>query len=30
MTRPLPFNALPRPALGDLVKDLMRKRDKEE
>jgi putative membrane protein len=30
LTRPLPFNALPRPALGDLVKDLMRKRDKED
>ncbi|KIZ40893.1 MULTISPECIES: TIGR01620 family protein [Rhodopseudomonas] len=31
LTRPLPFNALPRPALGDLVKDLARtKRDKDE
>jgi putative membrane protein len=31
LTRPLPFSALPRPALGDLVKDLMRtKRDKDE
>lgn len=28
--RPLPFNALPRPALGDLAKDLLRKRDSEE
>ena len=28
--RPLPFNALPRPALGDLAKDLLRKRDGEE
>jgi putative membrane protein len=27
VTRPLPFTALPRPALGDLAKDLMRKRD---
>jgi putative membrane protein len=30
LTRPLPFNALPRPVLGDLVKDLVRKRDKDE
>ncbi len=30
VTRPLPFTALPRPALGDLAKDLMRKRDGEE
>ena len=30
VTRPLPFNALPRPALGDLAKDLVRKRDGEE
>jgi putative membrane protein len=30
LTRPLPFIALPRPVLGDLVKDLMRKRDKED
>jgi putative membrane protein len=30
VTRPLPFNALPRPALADLAKDLMRKRDGEE
>jgi len=28
--RPLPFTALPRPALGDLAKDLVRKRDGEE
>jgi putative membrane protein len=27
VTRPLPFAALPRPALGDLAKDLLRKRD---
>ena len=27
VTRPLPFTALPRPALGDLAKDLLRKRD---
>jgi len=27
LTRPLPFTALPRPALGDLAKDLLRKRD---
>ncbi len=27
VTRPLPFNALPRPALSDLAKDLLRKRD---
>ena len=24
LTRPLPFTALPRPALGDLAKDLLR------
>ncbi|RJF70566.1 YcjF family protein [Rhodopseudomonas palustris] len=30
LTRPLPFNALPRPVLGDLVKDLLKKREKEE
>jgi putative membrane protein len=30
VTRPLPFTALPRPALGDLAKDLLRKRDAEE
>jgi putative membrane protein len=29
VTRPLPFTALPRPALADLAKDLMRKRDDE-
>ena len=27
LTRPLPFTALPRPALADLAKDLLRKRD---
>jgi putative membrane protein len=30
VTRPLPFTALPRPVLGDLAKDLLRKRDTEE
>jgi putative membrane protein len=30
VTRPLPFTALPRPALGDLAKDLLRKKDGEE
>jgi putative membrane protein len=30
VTRPLPFNALPRPALADLAKDLLRKREDEE
>jgi putative membrane protein len=30
VTRPLPFNALPRPALGDLARDLLSKRDVEE
>ncbi|WP_407148276.1 YcjF family protein [Bradyrhizobium sp. ORS 86] len=30
VTRPLPFNALPRPALADLAKDLLRKREGEE
>jgi putative membrane protein len=30
VTRPLPFTALPRPALADLAKDLLRKRDTEE
>jgi putative membrane protein len=30
VTRPLPFNALPRPALADLAKDLLRKREVEE
>ncbi|MGD0849438.1 YcjF family protein [Bradyrhizobium sp.] len=29
VTRPLPFTALPRPALGDLAKDLLLKRDAE-
>jgi putative membrane protein len=29
VTRPLPFTALPRPALPDLAKDLLRKRDEE-
>jgi putative membrane protein len=29
VTRPLPFTALPRPALGDLAKDLLRKREGE-
>jgi putative membrane protein len=27
VTRPLPFTALPRPALGDLARDLLRQRD---
>jgi putative membrane protein len=30
VTRPLPFTALPRPALTDLAKDLLRKRDGED
>lgn len=30
VTRPLPFTALPRPQLGDLAKDLLRKRDGEQ
>jgi putative membrane protein len=30
VTRPLPFTALPRPALADLAKDLLRKRDDDE
>src|SRR6202041_1423628 len=30
VTRPLPFTAPPRPALGDLAKDLLRKRDGDE
>jgi putative membrane protein len=30
VTRPLPFTALPRPALGDLAKDLLRKRDADQ
>jgi putative membrane protein len=29
VTRPLPFTALPRPALADLAKDLLRKRDSD-
>src|SRR3954469_9370804 len=29
VTRPLPFTALPRPVLGDLAKDLLRKREPE-
>jgi putative membrane protein len=29
VTRPLPFTALPRPALADLAKDLLRKREDE-
>jgi putative membrane protein len=29
VTRPLPFTALPRPALTDLAKDLLRKREEE-
>jgi hypothetical protein len=29
VTRPLPFTALPRPALTDLAKDLLRKREGE-
>ncbi|HEY4204826.1 MAG TPA: TIGR01620 family protein [Xanthobacteraceae bacterium] len=29
VTRPLPFNALPRPVLSDLAKDLLRKHDEE-
>jgi putative membrane protein len=29
VTRPLPFTALPQPALADLAKDLLRKRDDE-
>jgi putative membrane protein len=29
VTRPLPFTALPRPALADLAKDLLRKRDND-
>ena len=29
LTRPLPFTALPRPALTDLAKDLLRKREEE-
>ncbi|MFL6818208.1 MAG: YcjF family protein [Bradyrhizobium sp.] len=30
VTRPLPFTALPRPALADLAKDLLRKREPEQ
>ncbi|WP_298278284.1 YcjF family protein [uncultured Bradyrhizobium sp.] len=30
VTRPLPFNALPRPVLTDLAKDLIRKRDEAD
>lgn len=30
VTRPLPFTALPRPQLGDLAKDLLKKRDGDE
>jgi putative membrane protein len=30
VTRPLPFTALPRPALADLAKDLLRKREDSE
>jgi len=30
VTRPLPFAALPRPALADLARDLLRKREDEE
>jgi len=30
VTRPLPFTALPRPALADLAKDLLRKRESDE
>jgi putative membrane protein len=30
VTRPLPFTALPRPALADLAKDLLRKREAED
>src|SRR5262245_14956216 len=30
VTRPLPFTALPRPALTDLAKDLLKKREEEE
>jgi putative membrane protein len=30
VTRPLPFAALPRPALTDLAKDLLKKREEEE
>jgi putative membrane protein len=30
VTRPLPFTALPRPALADLAKDLLKKREEED
>jgi len=30
VTRPLPFTALPRPALADLARDLLKKREEEE
>jgi putative membrane protein len=30
VTRPLPFVALPRPALTDLAKDLLRKHEEEQ
>jgi len=30
LTRPLPFTALPRPALGDLAKELLLKRNSDE
>jgi putative membrane protein len=30
VTRPLPFTALPRPALADLAKDLLRKREDDD
>jgi len=30
VTRPLPFTALPQPALADLAKDLLRKKEEEE
>jgi putative membrane protein len=30
VTRPLPFTALPRPALADLAKDLLRRRESDE
>ena len=30
LTRPLPFTALPRPALTDLAKDLLKKREDED
>jgi putative membrane protein len=30
VTRPLPFAALPRPALADLARDLLRKREEDD